>query len=86
SKSPALATTTKRVALRATRHAWRTQKKRHPQVPSQYRLRNESSATSVAHPSAAPLFQFVVLCDVEFPVANESNYTDGDKYHAYEEP
>lgn len=62
------------------------QKKRHPQVPSQYRLRNESSAASVAHPSAAPLFQFVVLCDVEFPVANESDYTDGDKYRAYEEP
>lgn len=55
-------------------------------MPSQYRLRNESSAASVAHPSAAPLFQFVVLCDVEFPVANESDYTDGDKYRAYEEP
>ena len=40
----------------------------------------------MAHPRATPLFQFVVLCDVEFPVANEPNHTDGDKYCADEEP
>ncbi len=55
-------------------------------MPSLCRLRLESCAAGVAHPSAAPLFQFVVLRDVEFPVANESNHTDGDKYRANEKP